>query len=179
MPILAASPNSPFRERIVTDLIPYFIPLTGDVQLARADIIETLDSYGARTRSEMINAMRIIALSFTSMDLLAKAKNPDITADLELYYIRQANSVARTCQQNENALAKRLALDVLEPAEEPANDITDAELEAQIQEARALFATIRKPPAIPRARPESPEESNQRPWDTTFTSGTARPPAPA
>ncbi|HEX4366369.1 MAG TPA: hypothetical protein VH023_06045, partial [Rhodopila sp.] len=61
---------SPFRERLITYLLPYFLPLTSDFDLARQEVLETLDSYGARTRSEMINAMRIIALSFTSMELM-------------------------------------------------------------------------------------------------------------
>jgi len=141
-------PYSPFRERLITYLLPYFLPLTSDFELARQEVLDTLESYGARTRSEMINAMRIIALSFTSMELMAAAKGADMPPEIRLLYIRNANSLARTCQQNENALAKRLSVDPpqpeADPAPEPIEDIPDAEVEALIQQTRTQIAAYRQ-----------------------------------
>jgi hypothetical protein len=166
-------PYSAFRERLMTYLLPYFLPLAKDFEQARQEVTETLDSYGARTRAELINAMRVIALSFTSMELLAGTKGTDMPPEMRLQYIRHANSLARTCQQNENALAKRLAADppppelvaapvaepvaepapapVAEPAPEPAEDISEAEVEALIQRTHAQIIAYRK------SIPEPPE----------------------
>jgi hypothetical protein len=154
-------PYSAFRERLMTYLLPYFLPLAKDFDQARQEVTETLDSYGARTRAELINAMRVIALSFTSMELLAGTKGTDMPPEMRLQYIRHANSLARTCQQNENALAKRLAADppppelvaapVAEPAPKPAEDISEAEVEALIQRTHAQIIAYRK------SIPEPPE----------------------
>jgi hypothetical protein len=95
------------------------------------------------------------------MELMAAAKGADMPPDIRLLYIRNANSLARTCQQNENALAKRLAADppppelvaapVAEPAPEPAEDISEAEVEAMIQRTHAQIIAYRK------SIPEPPE----------------------
>jgi hypothetical protein len=169
---------SPFRERLVTYLLPYFLPLTSDFELARTEALETLDSYGARTRAEMLNAMRIIALSFTSMELFAASKGTDMPPEMRLHYIRHANSLARTCQQNENALAKRLAADPPQPADpaEPVEDISDAEVEALIQQTQAQITAYRK------SIPEPPREQPQHPINAAILAAAhkaARPTAPA
>lgn len=179
----APMPYSPFRERLITYLLPFFLPLTSDFELARAEVLETLESYGARTRAEMLNAMRIIALSFTSLELLAATKGTEMPPEMRLHYIRHANSLARICQQNENALARRLTIDLPEPAEQPAepiDDISDAEVAAMVQQTQAQIDAYRKsipgPPAI--ANPSQPK------WDTAMMAaataqGAPRPAAPA
>jgi hypothetical protein len=171
---MSTQPYSPFRERLISYLLPYFLPLTADVELARAEVVETLESYGARTRSEMINAMRIISLSFASMDLLAAANDAEVPPDLQLSYIRHANSLARTCQQNENALAKRLATDLPDPVEqavEPIDDASEAEIEAIIQQSQAQINAYCKSAPGSRAIPAPPQQPQ---WVNTH-----RPAAPA
>lgn len=176
-------PYSPFRERLITYLLPFFLPLTSDFELARMEVLETPDSYGARTRAEMLNAMRIIALSFTSLELLAATKGTDMPPEMRLHYIRHANSLARVCQQNENALAKRLATDLPEPAEQPAepvDDVPDTEVEAMIQQAQAQIEAYRK--SIP--GPQAIANPSQPKWDTAMMAaataqGAPRPAAPA
>jgi hypothetical protein len=166
---------SPFHERLISYLLPYFLPLTSDIDLARAEVVETLESYGARTRSEMINAMRIISLSFASMDLLAAANNAEMPTDIQLSHIRHANGLARICQQNESALAKRLATDLPEPLEqagEPIDDASEAELEAVIQQSQAQINAYCKSPPGPRATPVPQQQQPQ--WVNTH-----RPAAPA
>ena len=110
--------NSLFRERLVVTLLPYFLPITSNYELAQAEIVETLESYGARTRAEMINAARIIALSFAALDLLAEARGDEMPYTLRLRACGYANSLERSCQQEERALAKRLAVDP-PPSEQP------------------------------------------------------------
>jgi hypothetical protein len=187
--VSANIPYSPFRERLLSCLLPYFLPLTANFNLARAEALETLESYGARTRSEMINAMRIISLSFASMDLLAATNGADMPPDMRLHYIRHANSLARTCQQNENALAKRLAADpppaveqagdpagdpAGDQAVEPIDDISAAEVELMIQQTQAQIDAYRKSAPNPRAIAELP----QQPWGSVIVTATAAQNAP-
>jgi hypothetical protein len=172
------APYCPFRERLITYLLPYFLPLTPDFERARQEAFETLEAYGARTRAEMINAMRIIALSFSSMELLATTKGTDMPPDMRLQYVRHANSLARTCQQNENALAKRLAADPPQPAEqaaEPIDDVSEADFEAMVQQTHAQIIGYRKfIPTLPSV-PEQPPHHLM----ATATQNASRPAAPA
>jgi hypothetical protein len=129
-----------FRERLIVYLLPYFLRLTKDFDLARAEVLETLASYGARTRSEMINATRIIAFGFSSLELLAEAKSAELPVALSLRYRSCANALNRSCQQIEKALAKSLACDALDPVKptpESVDDMPDAEVEAALQRAKA------------------------------------------
>jgi len=136
----------PFRERLMVYLLPYFMPLTDDFELARAEVLETLASYGARTRSEMINAARIIALSFSALELLAEAKSGDLPPSLRLRYCTSANALDRSCQHIEKTLAKAVACDVpaaIEPAADPIDDMAQAEIEAALADAKATIDTYR------------------------------------
>jgi hypothetical protein len=150
----------PFRERLIVYLLPYFLPLTEDFDLACAEILETLASYGARTRSEMINATRIIALSFSSLELLAAAKVGEMPPELRMRHRSCANALNRSCQQIETRLAKSLACDVPVPPDaetDPTNDMSDAEVEAALQYAKAHIETYRnrasgaQPTTLPQA----------------------------
>ncbi|MDB5400525.1 MAG: hypothetical protein JWQ55_2543, partial [Rhodopila sp.] len=61
-------------ERLIFFLMPYFTAATADLTLARLEVLETLASYGARTRSELLNAVQVIAFSFSTLDTLHEAK---------------------------------------------------------------------------------------------------------
>jgi hypothetical protein len=131
---------------LIVTLLPYFVPLTADFDQARSEIIETLESYGARTRAEMINAARIIALSFAALDLLAEARGDEMPYTLRLRACGYANSLERSCQQEERALAKRLAVDppeVPRPPVEPIDDLPDAALAAAFEQARLQIEDYR------------------------------------
>jgi len=137
---------SPFRERLVHFLLPYFLAVTSDIDEARAEVLETLASYGARTRSEMINAARIIAFSFSALDRLAEAAGTEMAASMRLRFSSCANNLNRSCQQNEQALAARLAIDVpdaAQPVAEPMDDMPEAEFEAALLQARIQIDAYR------------------------------------
>jgi hypothetical protein len=140
------APVSAFLERLITLLMPYFITLASDPQTARTEIIETIASYGARTRAEMVNAARIIAMSFTSLELLAEATSNELTFPARLRACSLGNSLSRSCQQDERALAKRLRCDgppAPAKAAEPAKDLTDAEVTASLQQTTAQIQSYR------------------------------------
>jgi hypothetical protein len=151
-PTLSPSHPSPFLERIIRFLMPYFYDLAPEPAAARREVLETLASYGGRSRSEIINAARIIAFSFSALDILAEAQGADMSALMRLRHRGCANGLNRSCQQNEQILAKRLARDLpTEPKStaEPANDMPEPMLEDAIQTAEAQIAAYRKRPAGP------------------------------
>lgn len=182
---------SPFLTRLVLFLMPYFRAVTTDFELARGEILETLASYGARSRSEMIAAARIIAFSFSALDMLAEAKVTEMSPSMRLRYRGCANGLNRACQQNEKALAKSLTCDqpdAAQPQGEPADDLPDAEVEAALQLAHAQVEAYRnRASAIrPAAAPHAPQQDpNQRPWGSAMLAAIAnqepsiKPAAPA
>ena len=160
-----------FLETIVRFLMPFFLGVTSDVDAARAEIIETLASYGARTRSEMLNAARIIAYGIAALATLGEASDPEMPASMRLRFRGCANGLDRSGQQNETALAKRLACDVPDAAAapvEPVDDMADADVQAEITQARAKIDTCRNrlsgASPKPHAVPGSKQENNRRLW---------------
>jgi hypothetical protein len=174
MPTPISAPNplqcSPFRERMIVYLLPYFLTVAANFEEARAEVLETLASYGGRTRAEVINAVRIIAFSFASLDLLGEAAADGMPPAMRLRYSGGANSLNRSCQQDEKSLATRLARDLPEPAEstsDPLDDMTDAELEAAIGQARLQIDNARAQGRMPVAQaiPAPYQDPNQPPWN--------------
>ena len=145
-----------FMDRLIDFLLPFFLGLAQDPEVARAEIVETLVSYGARTRSEFLNAAQIIAFSLSAIDTLSEAKATELSATMRLRFRGCASSLNRAGQQNEKTLAKRLTDDL--PASdpltcnqptrgatafEPGSDVTEAQACETLQQARANINTIR------------------------------------
>ena len=171
----AGTPHpNPFLERIILFLMPYFLPVAPDAAIARAEIMETLASYGGTSRSEVINTARIIAFSFAALDTLAEAKDPDLSPSLRLRYKGCANNLNRACQQNELMLVERLtsvASQAPRVAAEPVNDVADAEVEGAIRHARAEIETYRnrlaagRSPTLPAGTlPDAGPDEYKRQW---------------
>jgi hypothetical protein len=110
-----------FMQHIIRVLLPYFCLTTTDIDAAAADIIETLNSYGVRTRAEFIKATQIIALSMVTLETLAESTAQDLSPSLRVRYRGCANGLTRSTMQCEQALERRLADDSPgQPAHEPA-----------------------------------------------------------
>jgi hypothetical protein len=183
-PTRVARPYSLFQERLVVTLLPYFLPLASNFQRARAEVVDTLESYGARTRAEMVNAARIIALSFGALDLLAEARAGEMPYTTRLRACGYANSLDRSCQQEEKALAKRLAADppqAQQPSADPIDDLPEAEVEAAFEQARAQIEDYRTRLAAGdrHAIPASTRDSNDLSWSGTMISAAAHSGMPA
>lgn len=165
-----------FVERLILFLMPYFCTLTADHAAARAEIIESLESFGARTRSELLITAKIIAFGFSALDMLAESKAiHEMPLPLRLRYRGCANGLDRSCQQNEKALAKHLACD--EPnAAEPANDISENDMEESLQQAKAVIDSYRnrlsgaRPATTPHAVQTSRPNRNKV-WTTAMMDG--------
>ena len=137
---LAALQPSPFRELLFLNLLPYFSGVTTDIQVARAEILETLAAYGARTRSELITAARILGFSLSSLRVLSEANNPEMAREMQLRHRNCANALDRPCREVEKTLSRTLACDVpgqTDPAEEPIDDLAEAAVQARLEETRA------------------------------------------
>ena len=136
--------KSIYLDRLVCYLMPYFLPMTTNMDLARKEILETLDSYGARTRAELLNAVQIIAFSMSALDLLMAAKvDTTLSPSLQLRFRGCANNLNRSAQQAEKTLAARLKCDL--PAE-PVDDTTDLQTEEILRRIDTQVAAARNIP---------------------------------
>jgi hypothetical protein len=179
---------SPFLERLIRFLIPFFIGVTPDLDAARAEILETLASYGARTRAEMLNAAQIVAYGLSGLEMLGEAKAPTMSSSLRLRFRACANGLNRAGQQNEKALAKRLTCDLpdaAEPGAEPVNDVPDADVLEITQQAQAKIDSYRnrlsgaRPATSPQAIPAAQPNGNKRLWGEAMMDALAQMGAPA
>ena len=148
--MMSQSPNpirpGAFLESLIRFLMPFFIATATDTDAARSEIIETLCSYGGRTRAELTNAARIIAFSMSSLDLLAESQRADLSPSQRVRFRSCANGLNRSVIQNEKTLDKRLAADPpqpTDPRQEPINDLPETEAEATLQAALATIHTGR------------------------------------
>jgi hypothetical protein len=178
MPSPAAPPkSSPFLERMILFLMPLFLSMTPDFEEARAEILETLESYGARTRKEVLNAVQIIAFGLSVLDVLAEAKAiQELSPSMRLRFRGCASALNRACQQNEKTLAKSLKCDP--PAKstpDPTNDLPDAEVEKSIAHAQAQIDTYRHRLATTAPNQRHP---NQRPRSSALFDALANRPIP-
>jgi len=170
----SALPATPFLERLIRFLMPYFIDIAVDTAAARAEILETIGSYGARTRSEMLNAAQIIAYGLSALEMLSDAKTTEMSHSMRLRFRGCANGLNRAGQQNEKVLAKRLACDrpVAEtPVTDPVNDLADARIEEVIDHTannivfqRALERGAALTSAKPQPAPSSGPDPYARMW---------------
>jgi hypothetical protein len=127
-------------------LLPYVTTAANDTRDARNEIIETLESYGTRTRSEMLQAGQIIALGMTTLDVLAEAKTAEMSQSMRLRYRGCANGLNRSTLRTEKAHDERLAYDLPaapETTPEPVNDVPDADLEIAMAHARTAIEAHR------------------------------------
>jgi hypothetical protein len=183
LPSILLSP-SPFRERLLLFLLPYFNEVAEDLAVARAEIFETLASYGARTRPELIQAARIIAFSFTALDLLAEVSSTEMSQSLGLRFRGCANGLNRSCQKDEQQLARRLACDLpnrTRPDDQHRDDqhmddnAPDAEFEAALLQAKTEIVAYHnrlsgnRPATSPQPMPASKPERTNRPGASVMT----------
>nr|WP_294517545.1 hypothetical protein [uncultured Rhodopila sp.] len=165
MPTPAMLRPSPFLHRLVVYLLPYFMAVTSDRAKAEAEILETLASYGARTRAELVKAVQIIAFSFSALEVLAEAQvDEDMPPPLRLRYLGCANALNRHSETSEKTLEKRLKCDLperviptAEPDADPVDDLTEAEAEVSLQQARDAITAYRN--SLPAARPAAPPQA--------------------
>ncbi len=140
--------SSLFFKRLVCYLMPYFSPLTNNLDHAEADIIETLASYGARTRSELLNVVQIIAYGMSGLELLAIAKGDTALSVSQHIRLRGcANNLNRSAHLAEKTLNNRLKCDLPTKSgildEAPVNDTATAQTEEILHRIDTRIAAAR------------------------------------
>ena len=162
--------------------MPYFIGVTPDAKAARAEALETLASYGARTRGELMNAVQVIILGFSTLETLCEASaGKNMSPSMRLRYRGCANNLNRNGQKTEQTLMKRLAREVPKPTDltvEPVNDMPEAQVEETLRQTQAKIDTARdrlsgtRPAPSPQPRPPQPQQSqaeqNKRLWGSAM-----------
>lgn len=173
--------SSPFLERLLRFLIPYFTGVTADLRAARAEALETLASYGARTRAEMLSAVQIIVFSLAALETLDEAQTAEMSPALRLRFRGCANNLNRSSQKTEQTLAKRLACDVPDSlGQEPVDDLPDHQAQELLQQTQAAIEAHRsrlpgdrvsgdRPAHSPQPKPQfqpaqSQADHNKRLW---------------
>jgi hypothetical protein len=148
--------NSLFLKRLICYLLPYFAPITNSMDRAEADIIETLASYGARSRAELLNVVQIIAYSMSGLELLTLAKaDPSLSPALQIRLRSCANNLNRSAHQAEKTLTARLKCDLPTPSEpkaEPIDDTTPDQTEEILRRIDTQVAAARNTAAHPTRR---------------------------
>jgi hypothetical protein len=169
-----------FVEHLIRFLMPYFLDAAPSIEEARAEILETLESYGARTRQEFLLAAQIIAFGLSTLDILADAKCVEMSPSMRLRYRGCANSLNRASQQTEKALAKLLTCDLpgsTEPAPEPLNDISEPDLREALRQAKATLDTTRNRLSNPAAKAQAQKGNGM--FDALFEAARSSRPAAA
>jgi hypothetical protein len=166
-------PISPFLERLVRLLLPYFIGMCPDLESARSEILETLASYGSRTRSGLLNAAQVIAYGLAGLETLHEAKTTEMSPSMRLRYRGCANNLNRSCQKTEQILAIRLAGEDTDAARSPAEtaaDLPETRVQEAIQDVQATIDANRNRLSGARASIPGPrrippsQQENKRLW---------------
>lgn len=174
---------SPFLEQIIRFLMPFFLGSATDFDAARWEILETLACYGARTRSQMLNAAQIIAFGMSVLETLGEVNATEMSPSLRLRYRACANSLNRSEQQHEKSLTARLARDqpdAVEPIAEPVNDLSQAEVQETVLQTQGTIDTHRnrgsnsRPAAGPQPVAASKQERNQQLWGSAMMDALAQ-----
>jgi hypothetical protein len=73
--------------------MPYFLSFSRDPAIARSEILETIQSYGVRTRAEALNAVQILAFGYSALDTLAEAGATEMSPAMRLRFRGSANAL--------------------------------------------------------------------------------------
>ncbi len=164
-------PPSPFLEQIIRLLMPFFLGSGIDPQAVRADILDTLDCYGVRTRAQMLYAAQALAFSLSAIDTLAEAKSAELSASMRLRLRGCANGLNRSVQQNQQGLAARIAYD------EAMTDPLASEAMDSMPQLLAAAAAQHAPASVP--VPDAARADAAAPAEASPTEVHAAKPAPA
>jgi hypothetical protein len=182
---LSSSPSTAAKQgaclgTIISFLLPYVADAAADLRDARTEVIETLISYRARTRTEFLQAAQIIALSMTTLEVLYEAKTTEMSPAMRIRHRGNANSLNRAAVQTQKALDQSLAREIPErpsppAAPEPIDDTTDADCQAMVQQARSVVEAYRNRFATNGAQPAPHQHGTGQSTARPDTPGSAIP----
>jgi hypothetical protein len=95
-------------------LAPMFVGVTGgDIALARAAALATLDDYRARNHADLIGVAQIVAFGLAALGSLSLSMADDLSLAMTLRLRGNAVACMRAAEQNRRALTLRQAEDAL------------------------------------------------------------------
>ncbi len=108
-------------DHVLAFLIPIFLTAAGgDHQAARRAALELLQSHGAATGPELLLSAEVIALSFATLDNLAKSvADPALSISTRLRLRSNANALSRAAERNRQALERVRKQTPAPPVSEP------------------------------------------------------------
>jgi hypothetical protein len=101
------TPDQRVVAAILRRLIAFFLGPDDDADAAYAAALEALLDYRPASLTDYLAAARHIALSFAALVASAKAIDPATAEKPQLQFLGKANTLSRTAQQTEAALARR------------------------------------------------------------------------
>ena len=157
----------------------------------RAEIIETLASYGPRNRAELIAATQLIACTMSALSVMAEAEAADMSPSMRLRFRGCANNLNRHGEQAQKTLEKRLACDLpvardpaAEAAADAAADAADAVVIEQLRQTKLMIEAGRQrlsetnPAVARRLLPTQQDGPDQPPWGSAMLAAAAHPAIP-
>jgi len=133
-----------FLEHLIDFLMPFFLHIAPSIEQARAEILETLASYGPRTRQEFLHAAQIIAFGLSTLDALSEAKITDMPPAALPRLCQQPQPSLPTERESPGQTADLRARRRRRPLSEPVNDISEEEIQQAVRQAKAKIEIIRK-----------------------------------
>jgi hypothetical protein len=92
---------------IATLLTPMFLGITGgDVGLARAAAIETVNSYRAQNLSDLIAIAQMVGYGLAALGSLSLSFGEDLSLSMTLRLLNNANACTRSAEKNRRGLSK-------------------------------------------------------------------------
>jgi hypothetical protein len=156
-----AAPENLLFILIVNLLAPMLLAAAmGDITLARAAAIETVNSDRARSQTDLLAIAQVVAFGLAALDSLSRSMGDDISITMALRLRGNANACNRASEQNRRALAKAQAeIDLPEtdlpapeaapPLAKPSPFLSDAAEAMLAEEARARPHPLPQTPAPP------------------------------
>src|SRR5690349_5507359 len=100
---VAPTAADPMMTIVIAFLAPMFL-WAGDIALARAAAIETLNAYRVTTHRSLITAAKIIAFELAALCSLSQSMAEDTAVALALRLRNNASSMDRAAERNRQAL---------------------------------------------------------------------------
>jgi hypothetical protein len=162
-PARPTSATEVFTNLIVTVLAPMFLAAAdGDIVLARAAAIETVNGYQAQTRPDLLAVAQIIAFGLAALGSLSLAMAGDIPLAMTLRLRSNAISSSRAGEKCRRSLTPPPESQQDDLPLETAIAVGEAQMRQHVAEARA-----RKQPAPSPANP-APTETDDQERRTTW-----------
>jgi hypothetical protein len=159
-PTETTTPNDILTNVIIAFLMPMFLTTNGDIALARAAAIQTVNAYRARDDADLIAIAQIIAFGLAALGSLCLSMAGDLTLNMTLRLRGNANALNRSAEQNRRTLAHRhpspAQQQQTEPRFDPGTDPFQAATLADLAETDRRSAEVLAARRAPEPPPEQP-----------------------